>query len=73
MPEECLVNVAMTIFRHHGVLNKFSIGEDIFRNWVVEVSKSYLPNPYHNAIHAAVNLPSALFCNSFRMFCKQCM
>lgn len=53
---ETLVQVAMAVMHHHGLLTKFDIDETTFKSWVRLVGNAYLTNPYHNAVHATVCL-----------------
>ncbi|KAH3760410.1 3',5'-cyclic-nucleotide phosphodiesterase regA [Pelomyxa schiedti] len=52
-PDKVLQEVALPIFKTHGLLERFRINQDLFTNWLVGIAKGYLSNPYHNVIHAA--------------------
>ncbi|KAH3759353.1 exocyst complex subunit 4 [Pelomyxa schiedti] len=51
--------VGTAIFKQHGLLERYRINEEHFSKWLLETTKGYLANPFHNAIHAADTLQAA--------------
>ncbi|KAH3756925.1 3',5'-cyclic-nucleotide phosphodiesterase regA [Pelomyxa schiedti] len=52
-PDQILGKLVPSIFRRHGLFNKFNIDEGTLMSWLDGVTRGYLSNPYHNVVHAA--------------------
>jgi hypothetical protein len=57
-PEQLLL-MAFYQFEHFGLLTKFNIPPNKFRNFLVAIYNSYYDNPYHNFVHGWVVLHSS--------------
>mmetsp|Transcript_15224 Transcript_15224/g.47340 ORF Transcript_15224/g.47340 Transcript_15224/m.47340 type:complete len:479 (-) Transcript_15224:52-1488(-) len=52
-PGMALRRVAFRIMEGRGILESFQLSKTMVQTFLAELEKSYINNPYHNAIHAA--------------------
>eukprot|EP00899_Mesostigma_viride_P017711 jgi/Mesvir1/25941/Mv20935-RA.1 len=52
-PAHVVQLVGFTLFRKMGLVDEFGISEQKLANFLQEVARGMLPNPYHNAAHIA--------------------
>lgn len=48
LTDTVLCNIAVAVFRRHGLFSKYNIDEAIFGAWVSQISTGYFSNPYHS-------------------------